>query len=88
MEQNGRCQGSHEDTRGLFIGVYANGTVEQPKNPINLDSLRKTLKARIGVRYSQYGGLDLSLLSFSSFFSFLFFPSFFSFLSSFVALLS
>jgi len=31
----------------LFIGVYDNGIVEQPRNPINLDSLQKTLTERI-----------------------------------------
>jgi predicted HTH transcriptional regulator len=30
----------------LFIGVYDNGTVEQPKNSVNLDSLQKTLTER------------------------------------------
>jgi predicted HTH transcriptional regulator len=30
----------------LFIGVYDNGTVEQPGKPINLDSLQKTLTER------------------------------------------
>jgi predicted HTH transcriptional regulator len=31
----------------LFIGVYDKGTVEQPRSPINLDSLQKTLTERI-----------------------------------------
>lgn len=31
----------------LFIGVYDNGTVERPKDPVNLDSLQKTLAERI-----------------------------------------
>lgn len=31
----------------LFLGVYDNGTPEQPKNPINLESLQKTLSERI-----------------------------------------
>ncbi len=32
----------------LFIGVYDNGEVEQPKDPVNLDSLQKTLAERLG----------------------------------------
>src|SRR5215469_2445087 len=35
----------------LFIGVYDDGTLERPKNPVNLDSLQKTLSERIGAAW-------------------------------------
>lgn len=32
----------------LFIGAYDNGAVEQPRDPVNLDSLQKKLAERLG----------------------------------------